>query len=58
MQKLGVQNVVLTSVLFSDMDGVTNFNKTNEFLGKVFEDLIKKLKTKGILHSIILFVTK
>lgn len=58
MKKLGIQNVVLTSVLDSDKDGVTDFNQTNTFLRGVLKDVIQKLKTNGILYFIMIFVTK
>lgn len=57
MKKLGIQNVVLTSVLKSDENGVHDFNITNNFSGEVYKDVIQKLKTNGILYFIFV-VTK
>lgn len=56
MQKLGVKNVVLTSVLQADGDEVIDFMNVNISLGNEnsMKNLVKNLKNKGIL-LIILF---
>jgi len=57
MQKLGVQNIVLTSVFKANGDEVIDFMKVNVSLGNEnsMRNLVKKLKTKGIF-LLILFI--
>lgn len=52
MQKLGVQNVVLSSVFHADGEEVINFTSVNVFLGNktFFTDLVTKLKSKSMFY--------
>lgn len=49
MQKLGVKNIVLSSVFKADKNEVIDFMKVNASLGSMnsMTDLIAKLKVKG-----------
>jgi len=57
MQKLGIKNVVLSSVFMADKDEVIDFMKVNASLGNEnsMKDLITKLKTKGTFKNNYLY---
>lgn len=51
MQRLGVKNVVLSSVFKADKDEIIDFMQVNASLGNesTMKELITKLKSKGII---------
>lgn len=53
MKKLGIENVVLSSVYKTDKGEVIDFMKVNASLGNenTMKDLITKLKTGGIFYN-------
>lgn len=57
IQKLGVKNVVLSSVFKADKDEIIDFMQVNASLGNenTVKELITKLKSKGISTIIILY---
>lgn len=59
MRQLGIQNVVLTSVVEAEGDEVINFQKVNASLGdeNSMKYLLKTLKTRGLLLMIIYIYT-